>query len=1247
MPHPIVTALSEDAEGFIWVGTQGGLARWDGYRFRSYQPQAQSSVGLPDNFIQSLFTDRKGRLWIGSSGGGLARYLPQQDGFQSWGKAAPGRPGLSHVSVSALQDDAQDGLWIGTNDGLDYLQVESGIFHHIGKAGPGRRGLPDSQVHALLLQKDGSLLVGSAKGLSLLRPRLQQGVLSYDISVLKFPVPQGQSVSVHSLMQADDGAIWIGSSRHGVFLLQSGQIEALHQLIPEAVSVAQDFILSMVQARSGIVWLGTYGQGVVSVDLEHRAVRRIKRDPLLTRSLADDTIWSMLRSKAGFLWLGNQRGLQLHDAGQRAFLTMFGVSQRLDGISDPDVFSMLTMPDGKIWLGLGGNGIDILDPHEEKIHGVRPNPGGGKHGLPNYRVLSLQQQAPWVYAGTAQGLFRVHQNSLEVERVSANDEGGAIDVRAMLNYGGRLWLGGYQSGLWMRALDAAPETPAQRPPGSQQLSDHRITVLVPGGPGKIWIGTRNGLNLYDIASGSSQRFMPEAGNPQTLASGMILCVHPAADGRIWVGSMGGGISILTPHGNSYRIRNLGLDAGLPNLNVARIEADQFGKLWASTDNGLAMIDQQTLQVRSMQAAEGVPIPAYWVNSGTRSSTGELLFGGTGGLLIVRPQLYTDWQYQAPIVITEIRVMNKPVPALGHNQALRPGILQELVLHPGQRHLAIEFAALDYSAPERLRYMYRMEGFDSGWLETDSARRLASYSNLAPGEYKLHLRGSNRNGQFSEQELILPVRVLPAWYQSWWFRSIEAGAAALLLLSAFRFFTRYLRARARELEKQVSLRTAQLQEKQDLLQAANHDLNQANQELAQSAETLRQLGEMGRDITANLDAQQVFEALHEHVRHLLDATTLVIYNCDAGGQYLRRCYGREAGAVLPQIDIPLDSPTSNTARAVRERREILLERNVVDSQPGSGKRLAMLTSLFAPLIIDDVVLGVMAIQSETPQAYGERERMIFRTLCSYGAIALANAQTISALHAAQAQLVQQEKMAALGGLVNGVAHELNTPLGVVILALSGVQEAWREAAPQLPPSSSVLADGQSYLNLALHNAQRAAALVASFKAITADAESDRPDWLDLSLYLAEAAVLLQSEIQERGHTLQIKVEAGLQIETVAAALTEVLQHLLRNVLDHAFPQRRGGRVLLSAQAAPADMVEIRVVDNGCGIAPEWQAKVFDPFFTSGGAEHAGLGLHIAYNHVLQRLRGRIRIISQPDVEGCCVILLLPRKFDRTR
>ncbi len=497
-------------------------------------------------------------------------------------------------------------------------------------------------------------------------------------------------------------------------------------------------------------------------------------------------------------------------------MTVFGASSRKDSISDADIDAVTQMPDGRIWLGLGSNGVEMLDPSSARVNGLRPDSKRPQHALPSDYVNAFAASPTGaVYLGTEQGLYRVDQPGNRVVRLVVPGRDSTAPVWTLFLYNEVLWLGG-PDGLWGIQAGGGVTNTLVLAGTAGGLTDQRVTVLERGPNASLWIGTKHGLNRLDPASHAIEHILPDPHDPAALGAGYVSSILTDAQGRLWVGTLGGGISVLeTPDARGRaQFHRIGVAQGLVNDNINKLLQDPQGRIWASTDDGLAVIDPKSFAVRTLRRAEGVAVPSFWLGSGTATAQGELLFGGTGALVIVRPERLTDWSYHPAVVVTDVRIGGELISANRFNGI---GSAEPLTITPAADSIAVEFSALDYSAPERNRYAYRLDGFDADWVETESTRRLASYTNLPPGGYALHLRGSNRDGVWSGEVTTLPIRVLPAWYQATWFRIGVGFAAVALLVAVVQARTAYLRHRQHELEQQVIERTAALRESQSRLE----------------------------------------------------------------------------------------------------------------------------------------------------------------------------------------------------------------------------------------------------------------------------------------------------------------------------------------------------------------------------------------------------------------------------------------------
>jgi ligand-binding sensor domain-containing protein len=494
-PGAPILAIAQDHERFLWIGTEDGVSRWDGYSFRTYRAEPGNPGSLPDNYIQSLYVDVQDTLWIATLSGGLSRYDRGQERFINY-RAGP--DGLSSVDVLGITDDGAGGIWIATNHGVDEVNPERGVIRHLRHQDTYPTSLPDNRVRAVLHDREGHLFIGTYSGL------VRQDGPAAALEKIPLPTPRRESPAISCLHEDGSGRIWIGT-KSGAYVIEPGP--NAHGSVAQAVpGSGTEWIESMADSRNGEIWLGTYGDGILVVDKATRAVvQNIRHDPLLPQSLDEDTLWSIYRDRAGDMWVGTNRGISRFDPNQPAILSIFGAVSRTKGVSDGDVESVLPMPDGRLWLGLGARGVDILDPFAGRIESMRNgvDPSGKTVALSEVRDLVSTQKGAVVLC-TRTGIYRKGPKDPLPVRIPL-PEGLSARTLAVSPATATLWLGSDDDGLWTMKPDAAGNTAVQRYPGSDRLTDPRISILSTDAPGSIWVGTFNGLNHLDLTSGSVEQ----------------------------------------------------------------------------------------------------------------------------------------------------------------------------------------------------------------------------------------------------------------------------------------------------------------------------------------------------------------------------------------------------------------------------------------------------------------------------------------------------------------------------------------------------------------------------------------------------------------------------------------------------------------------------------------------------------------------------------------------------------------------
>jgi ligand-binding sensor domain-containing protein/signal transduction histidine kinase len=808
-----ITTLAQDAQGFLWIGTQSGLLRWDGYRYRTYTHHPDDPNSVPDSHIQALYLDRQGRLWVGTNGH-LAWYDGATDQFVLI--TIPPNSTNTPPGIYAMEDDGQQGLWLLSENGLGHLPRGKNqiVPMRANKDNPAMP--PEGGFSRMVLDRQGGLWLAGNAGLAYRNPKTGH------FNKPNLPGLPGPKLTISGIGSDNNGLIWLGTDKKGVFVLNPASFSV--ETVPDhGIGFDKDFISNIIEVTPGQFWLST-DHGLIVLDRASMHTRRILNDPMQAYGLPDNSIDAMLRDRSGLIWLANPNGISRHNPMQAAIHSLHTSNLSANHPLDPLIQSMRAMPDGSIWLGLSEKGVQVIDPTRQTLR-LLPGPATApasasgqtdKNTVSNWPIANIsvisQPIHGSVYLVGQSSLLKSDLSGSQITALNIFKDTEQAGITALLTDGDRLWLG---TGNGLRYYDTTSPGAMAQPVGPKELSQETVSALERDRQGRIWIGTpNNGLFLFEPASKKVQHILANANTG--LASRAITSLLYDSRGQMWVGTLGNGISLYRPQRSGSTIRFQTIDGanGLPQDLVNHILEDRQGRIWAATDAGFARIEPDTLAVQALRRIDGVTLKSYLTNSGGKTLQGELLFGGTGGITIIEPERWQGWQYPAPVMITQIKVGNKVLNATCFNQ---PQCAQTpLAISPDGNSLTVEFAALDLSSPERNQYRYRLDGYDPDWISSDAGKRQAAYTNLPPGEYQLHLGGSNRNGEWRELATPLPIRVLPAWYQTWWFRLILLLSLLLAVWLLVQIRTRYLRGRQLDLEHQVEQRTLQLQQAQEQL-----------------------------------------------------------------------------------------------------------------------------------------------------------------------------------------------------------------------------------------------------------------------------------------------------------------------------------------------------------------------------------------------------------------------------------------------
>jgi len=826
IPDNNVSALAQDKVGFLWIGTPDGLIRYDGYRFRAYRSTNNDALGSGSDFVRSMLVARDGRLWVGTNADGVSVVEPISGAIERIRASNSQLPGLSNATVRALAEDKRGAIWIGTREGLDYWEPRTGqIRQHRQRLGSSTSAA-DEHITALMVDAQGVLWVGSLGGLSFRR--------SPDDAFSRFEASDENSPNLHdeqvqSLLELSNGSIIIGTARSGSFALDPRRAELQHIPVGTDTKAIQPAVMSLLEPKPGLLWLGVFG-GIDVVDTKNmRLLRQIRPDPSVVSSLAHDQVRTMLRDHSGQVWVGGYGGgLQRHDPGNEAIAVLRHSPSRADSLSSPSISSVLELRDGNIWVGTRGNGVDVWNRTRGVIAGYRPAPDDPK-SLRNGVISSLAQTANGtIFVGSIDGLHRFDAQTQSFAHFGVEQGLPDVYVRKLLaSPAGELWIGTDAGLAWLASDGIVHSVTATD--GANLRIDINALELAPDG--QVWVGSSAGL--YAVAPNTRTLSAKALNLADGTGLGQLSMLGLLVDhtGQLWAD---------TPVG-LYRVRMSGPDAVVLEPVSSRLGKtgqpfganlleDQQGRIWSQG----FVYDPRADSLYELGRADGADFGTAWFRAYTKTSDQMLLFGGSKGLMVVDPTRFRRWDFKPQLVVTEAKV--------GSELVVLNLAGEGFSVSPEQRGFSVEFSALDFTAPQLNRYEYQLEGFDSQWVATDASRRVASYNSLSPGSYVLRIRGSGRTGNMSPHELAIPVRIIPAYWQTWWFMCAVFGILVAASIIILRLNARRIRHRAEQLERIVAQRTGELTLAKEGAEVALEQLRSAQIELV-AREKMASLGQL--------------------------------------------------------------------------------------------------------------------------------------------------------------------------------------------------------------------------------------------------------------------------------------------------------------------------------------------------------------------------------------------------------------------
>jgi diguanylate cyclase (GGDEF)-like protein len=780
-----IVAMAQDARGLAWLVSSRGLVRWDGRDAR----RLASGLEDVDRDLRTLEAAPDGALWLGT-GRGLVRFDPETRSFERIDL------GAAHAVLDLVFTEAA--AWLATERGVLRLDAETGAIRHWLES-------LQARVFDVLIGPDGSIWAATESGLY----RKTPAEVEFTRVALGDTVPPETRIA--SLLRTVDERVWVGTARRGAFTVgPDGAVAPVG--IP---GLSGEWIYAMLEVEPGVVWLGTFGGGIVEVRPAEGLTRRIRHNRLVPRSLAHDEVWMLARDRRGRVWVGTGAGVSVHRPGSDAVRTIVGDKGESGALRGRRVEAIVANGDGTLWLGYRRGGIDRIDPVRGRLESILADPERPASALPDGAVetLALLDDGT-LLAGSNWGIY--HHRNGNLTRLDVAGGPGAAYVAGLAPTGNGFWAGG-TAGLWR--FDAS-ESGWRARAVEADLTDERVSVLELDRRGRLIVGTWNGLNWLS-AEGDPIARIPRRSAESPFANGFVSAVAESETGEVWIGTAGGGLYLAGSDADGAR-RSVDRGDGLPSDTINALEFDRRGRLWVATTGGLAVVMPATGAVHVVDTGRGDLLAPY-ARASAATREGELLFGGSDGLSVVHPERWAPAPVSLPLAVVDVTVGDAPgAPVEAGSSADSP------VVVPAESNLlSFEFTVLDYGAERPWRYRYRLEGFDPDWRHTDQARPAAAYTGLPPGRYRFEVQSGDRQGGWADNSASMFVRVEPHWHETLPARLAFVIAGLLLIGALVRWRTRWLRQRRDELEAQVRERTAELIESTEALQRKSRELQEAS------------------------------------------------------------------------------------------------------------------------------------------------------------------------------------------------------------------------------------------------------------------------------------------------------------------------------------------------------------------------------------------------------------------------------------
>ncbi len=817
--------ILQDGQGMMWFATRDGLDRYDGQNFTVFRNNNNDPNSLASNWILSLAIDPNGKMWIGSSGG-LNVYDPIIDKLTRIPVNDEVDQAFHGGQVYDINVDFDSTLWISTTNGLAHYFPKKNTFITYTSNAKGGSPLPASIIYSTLITKDGRLFVAAEAD-----PIFEFNKKDGTFSAIPYKKAYPGANFRKSIQEDQNGLFYIVAENSAVHIYDPRTSET-------KMITTENGTLNVLSIKTKVlfvspheVWIGTDGGGINIYDPISGEMQYLIPDNRNSTSLNSKAVFKLYQDKDQNIWVGHYNmGISVWKKNKEKFISYHFNPYDPQTLNKEVVSAIFEDSKGRIWVGQDGGGLDLFYPENQTFEHFR-HESGNPQSLTTDVILTIHEDPDGnlllgTYSG---GLMIFDPDRKKVIKAFGREDGlPCLNIWTIFKDSkSRYWMAFLQSGVGLYY-------PANRsfvyysPTDSlHRINSSMVMHITEDRNGRIWFGSENaGICVLDAEKGTTKNYLHDDKNKNSVSSNDVKSIL-FDDKYAWIATNGGGLNRLDLKTDSFKIFNM--NGGLSSDALMSMLQDKQGNFWISSTRGMMKFNPTTFAIDKYDKSQGLQGTEFKYNSQCQLSDGRMMFGGVNGLTVFNPDSIRKSQVIASVVFTDFKIFNESVIPGAKGSPLKNHInfTDHIRLRYNQSVFTLVFASIDNNSPIKNLFRYKLEGFDSKWVEAGN-RNFVSYTNLDPGKYTFLLQGSNSDGVWNETPRKISIRIRPPWYRTY------VAIILFVLISGYLIYT-YIKEREmraihdkKVLQQKIDEAKAQLSNKVSELEKQHEELQRRDE-----------------------------------------------------------------------------------------------------------------------------------------------------------------------------------------------------------------------------------------------------------------------------------------------------------------------------------------------------------------------------------------------------------------------------------